>query len=52
MALELDVAETMEEELVSIARAGWQVESKTIETGYGFVCHGCSIDDVMKGQSK
>ena len=50
--LDLDDTETMEEELVGIARAGWQLESRTVEIGYGSVYHGCSIDDVMKGQSK
>ena len=49
---ELDATVAMEEELVSIARTGWQVESRSIETGYESVCHGCSINDVMKGQSK
>ena len=52
MAAKLDSIETMKEELVGIARAGWQVESKTIKTGYGSVCHDCSTDNVMKGQSK
>ena len=52
MAAELDAKETMKEELVSIARARWYVESKIVETGYGFVCHDCSIDNVVKGQSK
>ena len=52
MVVELDVTETMEEDLISIARARWQVESRTIETGYVFVHHGCSTYDVMKGQSK
>ena len=52
MATELDVAETMEEELVDIARVGWQVESMTIEIGYVSVRHGCSTDDVMKGLSQ
>ena len=50
--VELDVAEAMEEELVGIALTGWQVESKTVVTSYGSILHGCSIDDVMKGQSK
>ena len=50
--VKLDVAETMEEELVGIARVGWQVESMTIETDYGSVHHGSSIDDGMKGKSK
>ena len=52
VATELDATETMEEELVDIAQAGWQVEFRIFETGYGLVRHGCSIDDVMKGQSK
>ena len=50
--VKLDVAETMEEELVGIARVGWQVESMTVETGYGSVHHGSSTDDGMKDKSK
>ena len=49
MAAKLDSTETMKEELIGIARAGWQVESKTIKTGYGSVFHNCSIANVMKG---
>ena len=49
MAAELDAEETMEEELVGIAQARWQVESMTIETSYGSVRRSCSTDDVMKG---
>ena len=52
MAAELDATETMEEERVGIAQAGWQVEFRIFETDYGFVRDGCSINDVMKGQSK
>ena len=52
MVKELDAAETMGEELVSIAEVGWQGESKTIETGYGPIRNGCSTNDVMKDQSK
>ena len=52
MAAELDATETMEEELVSIARTRWQVESRTFEIGYRSVRHDCLIDNVMKGQSK
>ena len=50
--MKLDVAETMEEELVGIARVGWQVESMTVETGYGSFRQGSSTDDGMKGKSK
>ena len=52
VAVKLDVTETMKEELVGIVGAGWQVESMTIETGYGFVRHSSLTDDGMKGKSK
>ena len=52
VAAELDAAKTMEKEVGSIARGGRQVESRTVETGYGSFRYGYSIDDVMKGQSK
>ena len=47
----LDVVETMEKKLVDIA-GGCQVGSRTVEIGYGVVHHGCSADDVIKGQAK
>ena len=50
--VKLDAAETMEEELVGIARVRWQVESMTVETDYGSIRHGCSTNDGMKGKSK
>ena len=49
--VELDVAETMKEELVSIAR-GYQGGTMTVEIGYGSGRYGWSTDDGMKGQSK
>ena len=50
--MELDAMKTMEEELVSIARARCQVGSMIVETGYGSSCHGWSTNDGRKGQSK
>ena len=50
-SMELDAAKTMEEELVGITR-GCQVRAMTIEIGHGVVRHGCSTNDVMKGQAK
>ena len=49
---QLDATETMEKELVNIARAVLQGKCRTVETDYGFVLHDCWTDDVMKGQSK
>ena len=50
-AMVLNVAETTEEELVDTTR-GCQVGARAIEIGYGAVRHGCSTNDVMKGQAK
>ena len=49
--MELDAAETMEEELGRIA-GGCQVGTMTMEINHGAVCHDYSTDDVMKGQTK
>ena len=51
-SVELDAAETMEEELVGIGGGEVQVGAMTVEIGHGAVLHGCSADDVMKGQAK
>ena len=49
--MELDVLETIEEELVDIA-SRCQVGAMTIEISHSVVLQGCSSDDVMKGQAK
>ena len=49
--VELDVAETMEEELVSIA-GRCQVGAKTVKISHGVVHNGSSADDVKKGPGK
>ena len=49
--MELDATKTMKEELVGIER-GCQVGAMTIEIDHGVIHHGCSVDNVMKCQTK